>query len=801
MTGIYKCEEVCPQTGLTEEQVQERIRDHQINYAVKSGTKSKRAIVHESLFTYFNLLFLILTILLVAVRAWKDMLFLVVIIANTLIGIIQKLHAKNVVDHLIEQEKHLLTAIRGGEKVELLAQELLLDDVVLFPAGSQIAADALVLEGYGLVNEALLTGEADEVPKQAGDLLLSGSFVVSGELKVTLIAVGEQSYLSRLTQKATKQMDEEASEMIRSLDNLILVIGILLIPIGIALFVQAYVYNGQSLYQSVTGMVAAVIGMIPEGLFLLASVAMAVGTIRLAKQNVLIHDMRSIETLARVDVLCVDKTGTITQENMVVHEVVILTQNQAECAMQKLIDFSKTMTVDNATMSALFAYYDARPGRKLEGKVIGFSSERKYSAVCDKENYYVLGAPERVWGTLPEAEQKIWEDYTSQGFRVLLFVRRRQLPKEPILDEMQKDSEKDELLAFVVMENPIRQGAAETFARFREQEVTVKVISGDHPMTVSAVAKRAGIAHAGDYIDVTTLQGWEDYFEAAQNYTVFGRVTPEQKRLLVMALQSKNHTVAMTGDGVNDVLALKCADCGIAMASGTKAASCVAELVLLDSDFRKLPYVASEGKRIVNNLQKTAALYIAKNIFSLLLAFWAMLLLWDYPLLPVQVTLISAFTIGIPSVILALEPNQETISGHFLSNVFLRALPAGITSFVLVAALTILYRELALDPATLSTGCMILITVVGFLLLYQVARPWRWYHILLFAGLFAGWLFCMVRMGSFFSVLPVYRPQNVLVLLLLLMAEPLLSYLTKVSNWAYSKIASFLEKGMTKLSK
>ena len=788
MIGIYMDEEIDVERGLSKEQVSERILANRENVSVKSATKSRREIVKESVFTYFNFLFFLLAVLLAMVGAWSDMLFLFVIVANTLIGMIQKLHAKKVLDGLADQAIQNVTVVRNGRKETVPADKLVLDDVVWFCPGDQIVADALVVEKSALVNEALITGEADEIKKTAGDMLLSGSFVVSGEVKAVLVAVGEESYLSGLTMKATMSKEEELSEMIRSLDNLILVIGIILVPIGIALFVQSYRFNGQSLFDSVTGMVAAVIGMIPEGLYLLSSVAM--GTMRLAKKNVLVHDMRCIETLARADVMCVDKTGTITEPGMMVYRILIPDCLPRQCAREegekRLVCLVKSMDADNVTMEAIREYYREWDKEYETREVIGFSSKNKYSAVLSDGFYYVLGAPEKIWANHDDEMEQVIENYSAKGFRVLAFGMCESLEEG--------ENPKAELLAFLILANPIRENARETFAYFADNGVEIKVISGDYPLTVSAIAQDAGIAGAQKYVDASTLNTWEDYFYGVEKYNIFGRVTPEQKKILVQALKARGKTVAMTGDGVNDVLALKIADCSIAMASGSDAASTVSQLVLMDSDFSRMPSVVAEGRRAVNNLQKTAALYIAKNIFSLLLAFFSVLLMWDYPLVPSQVTLISAFTIGIPSVMLTLEQNQKPIRGHFLANVLLRAFPAGVTSFVIVAGLVTFSREFQVDLECLSTSCTILVTAVGFLILYQIAKPLKKQHIMMFVGLLFGWLFCMTKVGEFFSITAISKQCAMLTVLFLLIAEPVLYYLTKVVSKLYSKITLFREK-------
>ena len=522
--------------------------------------------------------------------------------------------------------------------------------------------------------------------------------------------------------------------MIRSLNYLIMVMGIIIIPIGIALFVQSFIYNEGTFHDSITGMVAAIIGMIPEGLYLLTSVALAVSSVRLAQKKVLIHDMKCIETLARVNVLCVDKTGTITEPGMHVYDFSVLDGTDQLEISQLLADFVAAQEKDNATMEALKAHFSNGSGMRAR-EVYSFSSETKYSgAVMNDGKSYVIGAPEFVLrGQFAQYQEQI-ATYSSKGYRVLVFAQYEgTLDRKPLTEPVLP-------LCFVMLANPIRKGAKETFTYFAENDVDIKVISGDNPLTVSVIAAEAGIVGAERFVDASTLKEKEDYYRAVEEYTVFGRVTPSQKRMLVQALKEHKKTVAMTGDGVNDVLALKDADCSVAMASGSEAASNVAQLVLLDSDFSRMPSVVAEGRRVVNNIERTAALYIVKNIFSMLLAIFSVILMLDYPLEPSQVSLISMFTIGIPSFVLALEPNKELIRGHFLTNVLVRALPAGLTDFIVVSGLVIFCREFQVDLDCLSTSCTILVAIVGFMILHRIARPMNTGHIVMLVGVIAGWI-------------------------------------------------------------
>lgn len=766
-----------PQSGLSAEQVKRRFAQGENNYKVESSTLSVPEIVRSNVCTYFNLVFAVIAVLLAIVGAWSDMLFLPIIVANTCIGIIQEVHSKKVLDKLSILNAPHAVVIRDEKRQEIPADQLVLDDIVEFSAGSQIPADAKVVSGELQVNESLITGESDEIEKREGDSLLSGSFVVSGKACARLEKVGKDSYISKLTLQATKSKKGEQSEMIRSLNYLIMVMGIIIIPIGIALFVQSFIYNEGTFHDSITGMVAAIIGMIPEGLYLLTSVALAVSSVRLAQKKVLIHDMKCIETLARVNVLCVDKTGTITEPGMHVYDFSVLDGADQLEISQLLADFVAAQEKDNATMEALKAHFSNGSGMRAR-EVYSFSSETKYSgAVMNDGKSYVIGAPEFVLrGQFAQYQEQI-ATYSSKGYRVLVFAQYEgTLDRKPLTEPVLP-------LCFVMLANPIRKGAKETFTYFAENDVDIKVISGDNPLTVSVIAAEAGIVGAERFVDASTLKEKEDYDRAVEEYTVFGRVTPSQKRMLVQALKEHKKTVAMTGDGVNDVLALKDADCSVAMASGSEAASNVAQLVLLDSDFSRMPSVVAEGRRVVNNIERTAALYIVKNIFSMLLAIFSVILMLDYPLEPSQVSLISMFTIGIPSFVLALEPNKDLIRGHFLTNVLVRALPAGLTDFIVVSGLVIFCREFQVDLDCLSTSCTILVAIVGFMILHRIARPMNTGHIVMLVGVIAGWILCMLFGGSFFGITGISKQCEMLMVIFAIITEPVLRYLSLIVEW------------------
>ncbi len=784
-------------SGLSTAEVEFRKKAGLSNESVDSSTKTVAQIIRSNVVTYYNLIFLIITILLIVVGSFRDLTFLPIIIANMLIGIIQELRSKKILDDLTILNTPKITVRRDGSDQEVLADELVQDDVITLSAGGQIPADALVLSGNITVNEALITGEADEIVKKEGDSLFSGSFVISGECMAKLEKVGKDSYISGLMLQATQTKEGEQSEMIRALNRLVQTVGVIILPIGAILFLQQYFFSGATMKDSVTGMVAAILGMIPEGLYLLASVAMVVSVMRLGKQKVLIHDMKCIETLARVNVLCVDKTGTITVPEMEVAQF-ILAKDQSLAAKEKeqeadqqseyrnqtaeeekhkvaktISDCVRALPCDNATMEALQQYF-TEPMENSAEKIVPFSSATKYSGVVLAGKAYVVGAPEFVLRQDYAAVQGTIEVFLEKGYRVLVFAE-----YEGNLDGKEL-TENASPIAFILLNNAIREGAMDTFRYFSKRGVEVKVISGDNPVTVSEIAKKAGIRHAEKQVDAATLKTVDAVRKAAKKYTVFGRVTPEQKRLLVQTLKEQGKTVAMTGDGVNDILALKDADCSIAMASGSEAASQVAQLVLLDNDFNKMPSVVMEGRRVVNNIGRTASLYLVKNIFSMLLAVFSMLFLIDYPLEPSQVSLISVFTIGIPSFFLALEQNRNQIHGHFLTNVLIQALPAGITDFIVVSGLVIFCREFGVEKECVSTSCTILIAVVGFMILYHIAKPMTTPHAILIAAMVIGWLFCMLFFSELFAITTITGKCAMLMIVFAVITEPVFRYLIQL---------------------
>ena len=760
--------------GLTSQQVQEHRLHGWTNKAVEPPSKTTKEIVHENVFTYFNLIFVVLAVLLCLVGSFRDLTFLPVIIANTLIGIIQEIRAKQVLDKLTMLNAPRASVVRDGKRTVINAEDLVVDDIVIFKAGDQVCADAEVSAGEVQVNESLLTGEADEITKRKGDKLMSGSFIVSGQCHARLDKVGEDSYISKLTLQAKAMQSKEQSEMIRSLDKLVKCVGVAIIPIGIVLFSQAFFIQHDGFRESVTSMIAAVIGMIPEGLYLLASVALAVSSIRLAQKKVLLHDMKCIETLARVDVLCVDKTGTITENTMKVQKLIKTDEydEKEKGGLSLLVgDFAAAMTNDNITMAALKEYFTKASGKKVLSKT-GFSSATKYSSVTFEDGAYVLGAPEFVLKEKYDDYAEEITEYASTGSRVLAFgIYDGEVDGKPLTHGILP-------FGFVLLANPIREAAKETFEYFAEQGVEVKVISGDNPVTVSNVAKQAGIKNADRYVDASEFEDEQSMRKALLNNTVFGRVTPSQKRKFVRILKEAGHTVAMTGDGVNDVRALKDADCSIAMASGSDAAAQASQLVLLESDFSCMPEVVLEGRRVVNNIQRSASLFLVKNIFSFLLSVASVVFMFTYPLEPSQVSLISMFTIGVPAFFLALEPNKNMIKGHFLTNVLLKALPAALTDALAVAALVIFGRTFDVSSTDISTAATMLLAIVGFMILYKISAPMNKIRFSIVSGCIAGLLFCSIFLKDLFAITSMTKECIMLFVVFAIATEPVLRYLT-----------------------
>ncbi len=761
------------QTGLSQADVNEKIALGRVNVSVQAPSKTVGQIIASNIFTYFNLVFTVLALMLISVGALRELTFMIIVIINTLTGIVQEIRSKHILDKLNVLNAPRSQVLREGKVQTIESEKLVEGDIVIFEAGNQICADAVVIEGEVSANESLLTGEADEITKKCGSALMSGSFIVSGRCKAQLTKVGKESYISKLMLEAKTQKKGERSEMIRSLNRLIKIVGVAVIPIGIIMFCEHHFTLGESVRESVVSMVAALIGMIPEGLYLLASIAMVLSVIRLAQRRVLVHELSCIETLARVNVLCVDKTGTITEPTMRVDEVVVLGSQNAD-QLEKLIgDFAANMYGDNATMQALKSHFDENTRAKAD-YISSFSSTTKYSAAVFANDAYVLGAPEFVLREKYEQYKDMIEKYSKLGSRVLVFCKYNGIPDGKAL------TEDVEVLCLIMVSNPIRSDAKETFEYFDAQGVDIKVISGDNALTVSEVAKRAGIKNADKYIDASTLVTDEQIEEAVLKYTVFGRVNPKQKKQFVLALKKAGKTVAMTGDGVNDVLALKIADCSVAMASGSEAASHVSQLVLLDSDFSCMPSVVLEGRRVVNNIERSASLFLVKNIFSIIMAVFSMIFVFAYPLLPSQISLISSVTIGIPAFFLALEPNTNIIKGHFLENVLSRAMSAGLCNFIMIYLMMIFADIYSIPQNDISVICALLMSSIGMMFLYMISRPLNKWRAFIWFAMLVSLIFCCVFTGPLFGIAPVSTTSAMLLTVFIIVSAPVLMLLEKI---------------------
>ena len=780
-----------PKQGLSGEQVDIRKACGWDNVSPASAGKTEREIIVGNTFTFFNLVFVVLAVILViAQSSIKNMTFLVVAAINTVIGSVQEIRAKRAVDKLTLVAAQTVKTVRDG-KTEMIPSHLLVrDDIVEFSAGSQICADATLRTGELQVNESLVTGEADVIKKQPGDELKSGSFVIAGRGRAQLTQVGADAFAVKLAMEAKADPKAAKSEMMRSLDRLIQVVGLLLIPIGCVLFYQEFAVLKLDLQTSAESTVAALVGMIPEGLYLLTSVAMAVSALKLTRQRVLVQDMNCIETLARVDVLCVDKTGTITEPKMEVENIVPLTDDPPEHLENILNALYGSEEPENDTARAIAELFDGESDWVCQRR-IPFTSATKWSGgVFQEQGAFLVGAPDILMGRRYEEVREQIEPWSATGYRVLLCARYEGDPQPGALDV-------DDVipLALVLLTNRIRPEAPETFRYFKEQGVSIRVISGDNPVTVSDVARRAGIEGADKFIDTTDLETEEDFRDAAENYIVFGRVTPDKKKMLIQALKAAGHAVAMTGDGVNDVLAMKEADCGIAMASGSQAAAQVGQLVLLDSDFSAMPSIVLEGRRVINNIQRAATLFLVKNIFSLGLSLISLYTDWPYPLIPIHLSVISALTIGVPSFFLAMEPNYDRVSGRFLAGVLRRAFPGGLTNIfvVLMAQAYMAVFILPLDQT--STICASILAVVGLQVLFQTCKPFDRFRKLIWWTMAAGLVICFTFLGSLFDLRTGSTAATLVMATLVIMSPTVFFAIQRIFDWGDKLYAWILNKG------
>lgn len=726
--------------GLSKEQVNERIKDNLVNFNTNVKTKSAKEIILENTVTLFNIINTILAVAIILVGSYKNLGFLLIIVLNTVISTFQELHSKSVIDKLSVVSASKVKVLRDKEEYDVNLDEVVLDDIIILELGNQVITDAIIVDGVVEVDESFITGESDTLIKKEGDMLLSGSFIVSGNAKAKVEHIGYDNYTARISSD-TKYIKPISSEIMRSLNKIVKTISVIIVPLGILLFARQLYLSGNTLQNAVVNTVAAIIGMIPEGLVLLTSTVFAVSVIRLSKEKVLVQDLYCIESLARVDVICLDKTGTITEGKMEVVDVIPL-DGETKASLGDILGSMMAATKDkNATAIAIRDAYYRKPKWKVE-EVIPFSSEKKYSGVKFATDTYLIGAVEFVLKDHGKSYQKMLDDYIKK-YRVLVLVK---------VNNYGKKNEERKALGFILLQDKVRKEAKKTLEYFKEQGVAIKIISGDNPITVSAIAKRAGLTEKLRVIDLSTLNSEEEIQKAALEYDIFGRVKPEEKHLLIRALKEAGHNVAMTGDGVNDCLALKEADCSIAMASGSDAARSVSQLVLLDSNFASMPSVVAEGRRSINNLERSASLFLVKTIYAGILAFLFLFIEMSYPFIPIQLTLASVVTIGIPSFVLALEPNKERVKGKFLVNVLKKSAPPAFTIILNILLICLAGQMFSLSYAKISTLCLTLTGYTSFILLFKICRPFNRIRLILFSTMFYLFIYAIFNLTTLFSI-------------------------------------------------
>lgn len=730
--------------GLTEKEVEIRRDKGLINNQVDMASRSVGEILRSNIFTFFNMINIVMAFFILLVESYRNLFFMGVILSNIVIGIVQELRAKKTVEKLSLIAASKVKVIRDGKQVEIDLWDIVMDDIMCLGSGNQVCSDAQVVEGECEVDESMLTGESDPVLKKAGDTIYSGSFVISGSIMAKVIHVGKDNYANNIVSQA-KKLKKVKSELMTSVNFIIKTVSFFIVPIGIMMFYNQIYAVGQPFERAVTSAVGAMVAMIPEGLVLLSSMVFAVSIIRLGKEKTLVQELYCIETLARVDVLCLDKTGTITEGKMEVEEIVPLCFGSYEEAMEAFIGATQD---NNPTFEAMKARFTKGSNWRVLEK-IPFTSANKWSLVSfEGKGTYILGAAEFILGEgIAPYEAKL-AFYAKKGYRVLLFAHSS---NEPIDKKLPKEIEP---MAFILISDVVRSDAKQTLQYFKDQGVEIKVISGDNPVTVSNVAKKAGLEKAEDYIDAAVLSTEEEIKEAVEKYTVFGRVTPNQKLELVKALRGQGHTVAMTGDGVNDVLAFKEADCSIAMESGSDVARKTAQLVLLDSNFSAMPKIVAEGRRSINNIQRTASLFLAKTVYSFLLALIFMIIHAAYPFQPIQSTFVSSIAVGIPSFLLAMEPNFSRVKGNFLKNVFATALPGGLLVVINVVCVTAISSTMGYTIGESTTMSVYVTSIASMMVLYHVCMPMNKTRGIMFVGLVMLFLLGITITKDIFYLVP-----------------------------------------------
>lgn len=764
--------------GLSKEQVNERIKDNLVNFNTNVKTKSAKEIILENTVTLFNIINAILAVAIILVGSYKNLGFLLIIVLNTVISTFQELHSKSVIDKLSVVSASKVKVLRDKEEYDVNLDEVVLDDIIILELGNQVITDAIIVDGVVEVDESFITGESDTLIKKEGDMLLSGSFIVSGNAKAKVEHIGYDNYTAKISSD-TKYIKPISSEIMRSLNKIVKTISVIIVPLGILLFARQLYLSGNTLQNAVVNTVAAIIGMIPEGLVLLTSTVFAVSVIRLSKEKVLVQDLYCIESLARVDVICLDKTGTITEGKMEVVDVIPL-DGETKASLGDILGSMMAATKDkNATAIAIRDAYYRKPKWKVE-EVIPFSSEKKYSGVKFATDTYLIGAVEFVLKDHGKSYQKMLDDYIKK-YRVLVLVK---------VNNYGKKNEERKALGFILLQDKVRKEAKKTLEYFKEQGVAIKIISGDNPITVSAIAKRAGLTEKLRVIDLSTLNSEEEIQKAALEYDIFGRVKPEEKHLLIRALKEVGHNVAMTGDGVNDCLALKEADCSIAMASGSDAARSVSQLVLLDSNFASMPSVVAEGRRSINNLERSASLFLVKTIYAGILAFLFLFIEMSYPFIPIQLTLASVVTIGIPSFVLALEPNKERVKGKFLVNVLKKSAPPAFTIILNILLICLAGQMFSLSYAKISTLCLTLTGYTSFILLFKICRPFNRIRLILFSTMFYLFIYAIFNLTTLFSITHFNVFMIFLAFILMYLSHRLYTFFEMLINKLMMKLSS-----------
>lgn len=737
-------------TGLSDEQVQARIDANLENSTKVKSSKSYASIFFKNIFTFFNMLWLIIAVALIVVGSYGDLVFIFVIVANTAIAIIQEIRAKTAVEKLSIVTAPLVKTIRNGKEYDIPADKLVLDDIILLSSGNQIPSDCVILDGVVEVNESLLTGESNAIEKTKDGNLMSGSFIVSGQCYARVDKIGRDNYIYQMAKKA-KEFKTPQSNLFKDLNRLIKYIGIALVPIGALTFLKEFKIAGSTIQEQIAHTSGALTSMIPAGMFLLVTISLSVGVVKLTRKKTLVRDLYSIEMLARTNVLCLDKTGTITDGTMKVVDFLTYTKKRKSSVQKLLSNVLNVQKTTNATSNAMIKEF----GRSDEFRALNiaeFSSERKYSITqLSNKKIYFLGAPTRIGCEITPEQHDLIKEYLNKGLRVLAFAE-----QDGGTFDKKMSGKKSVLLSLIVIEEHIRDDAIETIQWFKDNGVEVKIISGDDPATVSKIAGRVGVRNHEKFISLENVS-LKEVEQLADQFTVFGRVTPEQKFTIVKALKNKGKVVAMTGDGVNDTLALKEADCSIAMADGSEVARNISKLVLLESNFSSLPTVVKEGRQVVNNVQNSSSLFLMKTFFAISLTLITLFLGIAYPFKPSMMMLLESFVIGLPSFMLTFEPNTKPISGNFLPQVLKRSIPRALLMLINVMIIIVLFNYQGdgiqlLQDNEYYTLAVLVMTYTGFLNLAGLCWPISLLKALTVGISFVGTTCAIIALPKFFNI-------------------------------------------------